>query len=124
VKFHELPVGARFRFFRRGLLLTKTGDRTYASEQAGMHQAAAPDSGVLPEDFANPEPPKAANPYGANNKVAFQKGWVWLDGAFTADQLEAVLADLKKRRPGTRKVSEHNCKHLFVGALGQVSRIN
>jgi hypothetical protein len=60
VKFHELPVGASFRFLRRGLLLTKTGDHTYVSEQAGMHQAAAPDSEVLSEDFAIPEPSKAA----------------------------------------------------------------
>ena len=50
MKFRGLPVGATFRFFRRGLLLTKTGDRTYASEQAGMHQAVDPDSEVLPED--------------------------------------------------------------------------
>jgi hypothetical protein len=98
MKFRDLPVGASFRFFRRGLLLTKTSAKTYASEQAGMHQSAVPDSEVLPEDFAIPEPPKAAAPYGESNKVAFQKGWVRLDGAFTAEQLEAVLADLKKGR--------------------------
>jgi hypothetical protein len=101
VKFHELPVGAHFRFFRRGLLLTKTGDRTYtyAPEQAGVQkQKVDPDASVLPEDeFAISGPPKEADPYGENNKVAFQKGWVRLDGAFTASQIEAVLAELKER---------------------------
>ena len=76
--------------------------RTYASEQAGMHQAAAPDSEVLPEDFAIPETPKAANPYGANNKVAFQKGWVRLDGAFTADQLVAFAGPFEEREEVVR----------------------
>jgi hypothetical protein len=67
-----------------------------------MHQAAAPDSEVLPEDFAIPETPKAANPYGANNKVAFQKGWVRLDGAFTADQLVAFAGPFEEREEVVR----------------------
>jgi hypothetical protein len=77
MKFRDLPVGATFRFFQRGLLLTKTGDRTYtySSEEAGVQQAVDPDADVLrEEDFAIPEPLKAAGPYGANNKVEIQEG--------------------------------------------------
>jgi hypothetical protein len=98
VKFRDLPVGTTFRFFRRGLLLTKTSASTYASEQAGMRQSADPDADVLPEDDVAIAQPRTADPYGDTNKVDVQKGWVRLDGVFTADQLEAILTELKKQK--------------------------
>lgn len=98
MKFRELPVGATFRFFRRGLLLTKTSASTYASQQAGVrNQAAAPDAEVMPEEIETPLPP-SADPFGETNEIEFAKKTVRLDGVFTAEQLEAVLAEMKKRR--------------------------
>lgn len=47
--FAELPVGAKFRFFRRGTVLTKTSAGGYATTGAG-EQNASPDVAVLPED--------------------------------------------------------------------------
>ena len=47
--FAELPVGAKFRFFRRGTLLTKTSEVGYTTPGAG-EQKAAPDVDVLAED--------------------------------------------------------------------------
>jgi hypothetical protein len=46
--FAELPGGAKFRFFRRGLLLTKASKNTYTA-LAGHAQKAAPDAELLPE---------------------------------------------------------------------------
>jgi hypothetical protein len=96
MKFSELKVGDRFRFFRRGTLLTKTGARGYSSDK--MHGLKAePDAEVLPEvDRAVAAATSApADPFGASNRVDFQQGYVRLDGAFRAAQLEAVLAAMK-----------------------------
>jgi len=49
VTFSELPVGAKFRLFRRGLLLTKASKNTYTA-LAGRAQKAAPDAQVLAEE--------------------------------------------------------------------------
>src|ERR1700752_1911239 len=100
MNFGDLPVGATFRFFTRGLLLTKTSDKTYATQAGDVRsQAASPDVDVLEEDL-KPSGPVAFDPYGETNKVEFQseKGWVRLDGVFNADQLEAVLANMRKRK--------------------------
>lgn len=35
MKFNELPIGALFKFFEGGSLLTKTGSRSYAAPQWG-----------------------------------------------------------------------------------------
>lgn len=35
MKFNQLPIGALFKFFEGGSLLTKTGTRTYAAPQWG-----------------------------------------------------------------------------------------
>jgi hypothetical protein len=51
----------------------------------------------LPNIFETPQPPRV-DPYGDTNKVDFQKGWVRLEGVFTAEQLKAVLAELAKRK--------------------------
>jgi hypothetical protein len=98
MKFRDLPVGATFRFFARGLLLTKTSAKTYAQEKAGLrNQSAAPDAEVIPEDL-EPGRPVVFDPYGETNEVEFQGRSVRLDGVFTVAQLEAVLADMKKRK--------------------------
>ena len=47
--FAELPVGAKFRFLRRGLLLTHASKNNYTA-LAGRAQKAAPDAEVLPEE--------------------------------------------------------------------------
>jgi hypothetical protein len=61
MNFAELPVGAKFRFWRRGRLLTKTGKTTYTGE-TGEKKESAPDVEVRPEDDDTPadppEPPK------------------------------------------------------------------
>jgi hypothetical protein len=95
MKFSELAVGDRFRFFRRGTLLTKTGAASYASNQVrGLK--AEPGADVLPE-IAEPAAAVApSDPYGASNLVEFQKDWVRLDGVFTAEQLAAVVANMKR----------------------------
>ncbi|MDN8613985.1 hypothetical protein, partial [Variovorax ginsengisoli] len=62
MQFSELPVGAKFRFFRRGLLLTKASKSTYAA-LAGHAQKAALDAEVLPEDeMLAPTAPTAPTP--------------------------------------------------------------
>ncbi|MBO9647340.1 MAG: hypothetical protein J7605_02435 [Variovorax sp.] len=96
MKFHQLPIGATFRFFTRGLLLTKTSDKTYASADSTVrNQAASPDAEVIEDSL---EPVEVTfDSYGEVNEVEFYKNAVRLDGVFTAEQLEAVLATLKKR---------------------------
>lgn len=96
MKFRELPVGATFRFFMRGHLLTKTSSTTYASESV-RSQAAKPDAEVIPEDL-EPGRPVTFDPYGETNEVDFQGRAVRLDGVFNVAQLEAVLADLRKKK--------------------------
>lgn len=58
MQFADLPVGAKFRFWRRGRVLTKTGKSTYTGE-TGEKKQSAPDVEVRPEDDdAPPEPPE------------------------------------------------------------------
>jgi hypothetical protein len=96
MKFSELAKGDRFRFFRRGTLLTKTGATTYASDKMRA-LTTEPDADVLPEtEKPTAAAPAPADPYGARNLVEFQKDWVRLDGAFTAEQLAAVLANMHR----------------------------
>ena len=60
--FSVLPVGAKFRFFRRGTLLTKTSTGGYTTPGAA-EQKAAPDVEVLAEeDMLTPAPRAAAKP--------------------------------------------------------------
>ncbi|MDM0024060.1 hypothetical protein [Variovorax saccharolyticus] len=47
--FDELPVGAKFRFFRRGMVLTKTSKGAYTRPGAD-EKKVEPDIAVLPED--------------------------------------------------------------------------
>jgi len=61
VTFSELPVGAKFRLFRRGLLLTKASKNTYTA-LAGHPQKAAPGAEVLPEDEDTPAPRATPKP--------------------------------------------------------------
>lgn len=49
MQFSELTVGARFRFFRRGTLLTKSSESGYTTPGAG-EQHAAPDVEVISEE--------------------------------------------------------------------------
>ncbi|MGO4395269.1 hypothetical protein AB4Z46_28330 [Variovorax sp. M-6] len=63
MNFSELPLGAEFRFFRRGTLLTKTSKSGYTTPGA-QEQKAAPDVEVLPEedDALAPAPHAAPKP--------------------------------------------------------------
>ena len=62
MQFSELPVGAKFRFFRRGTLLTKTSKSGYTTPGAA-EQKAAPDVEVLAEeDMLIPAPRAEAKP--------------------------------------------------------------
>ncbi|SCK49342.1 hypothetical protein VAR608DRAFT_4913 [Variovorax sp. HW608] len=98
MKFRDLPVGATFRFFTRGLLLAKTSAKTYASADSTVrNQTASPDADVI-EDALEPLAPVTFDPYGEANTVEFSKKTVRLDGVFTAEHLEAVLAEMKKRK--------------------------
>lgn len=95
MKFSDLEVGAQFRLHHRGTLLTKTGRSTYATALASDQKIAADTTVLTPEGYSSelgPEPAAAANPFGDRNKVDFQHGYVRLDGAFTPEQLEAVLS--------------------------------
>ena len=95
MKFKELAKGDRFRFFRRGTLLTKTGASTYSSDKM-RDLKAEPDAEVLPEvEQVAAIAPQPADLFGASNRVDFQQGHVRLDGTFSVAQLEAVLAALK-----------------------------
>ncbi|MDN8618767.1 hypothetical protein [Variovorax ginsengisoli] len=49
MQFSDLPVGAKFRFFRRGTLLTKTSEGGYTTPGAD-EQKAAPEVEVIPEE--------------------------------------------------------------------------
>lgn len=94
--FEELPIGATFRFYRRGGVLTKTSASTWSSALKRA-QECAPDVSVIPERIEPQEMPPE-DPYGSTNTVEFSKKAVRLDGVFDREQLEAVLAALKKRR--------------------------
>lgn len=96
MKFSELATGDRFRFFRRGLLLTKDSSSTYSSGP-GHSAKADPTAEVLPEidDEAVAEAAPPTDPFGARNRVDFQQGYARLDGSFTKAQLEAVLSAMK-----------------------------
>ena len=50
MNFADLPVFAKFRFWRRGTLLTKTSKSAYTAPSTGLEEKAAPDAEVLPED--------------------------------------------------------------------------
>lgn len=99
MKFTELGTGDRFRFFRRGLVLTKDSSSTYSSGP-GHSAKAVPNAEVLPEIDDEPDPVagQPADPFGARNRVDFQQGYVRMDGSFTKEQLEAVLAAMKGKR--------------------------
>lgn len=62
MRFSDLPVGSKFRFFRRGNVLTKTSKGCYTAPLALQEQKAAADAEVLPEDDEPvpviPAPPK------------------------------------------------------------------
>lgn len=58
MQFSELRVGAQFRFWRRGRLLTKTSKTTYTGE-TGEKKESAPDAEVRPEDDDTPAEPEA-----------------------------------------------------------------
>ena len=60
MEFSELPVGAKFRFFRRGLLLTKASNKTYTA-LAAHERKALPEAEVLPEE-EQPAPAVRAAP--------------------------------------------------------------
>jgi hypothetical protein len=58
MKFSELPIGARFRFFSRGLLHAKKTSTTYAPDDGGSASPAQPDAQVIMEA---PEPVASTN---------------------------------------------------------------
>lgn len=53
MKFGDLPIGSRFRFYSRGKVLTKADKSTYTS-LTGKPEKAAADAEVLPEDWPTP----------------------------------------------------------------------
>lgn len=59
MKFADLPVGAKFRFYRRGTLLTKTSKGGYTTPGA-QEQSSAPDVEVLPLEDSAPAGAPAA----------------------------------------------------------------
>ena len=87
MKFRELPIGAKFRFHERGPEHTKTSE-----------DQAKPDVEVIYKEPEEPTVPEPHVPTGRYNVVEFRAGEVRLDGTFTAEQLEAVLVALKKRK--------------------------
>lgn len=60
--FDELPVGAKFRFFRSGLLLTKASASTYTALASHGRKAAADVEVLAEEDMLTPGPRAAAKP--------------------------------------------------------------
>lgn len=86
MKFRELPIGAKFRFHERGPEHTKTSE-----------DQAKPDVPVVYKEPDEPTAPEPHVPTGRYNIVELGKGEVRLDGTFTADQLEAVLSQMRKR---------------------------
>jgi len=50
MNFSELPSGARFRFFSRGLLHVKVSSTSYELVTGGSPGSSSPDANVLPED--------------------------------------------------------------------------
>jgi hypothetical protein len=52
MKFSELPVGARFRFFARGLSHVKVSSSSYELVTGGTPNASSPDADVLLQDLA------------------------------------------------------------------------
>lgn len=87
MKFKELPIGAKFRFHRRGLEHTKTSEDQFPPELEVVYQ-----------EPGAPAPSAREAPFARFNRVDMVKGGVLLNGTFTADQLEAVLAALKKTK--------------------------
>ncbi|WP_431276294.1 hypothetical protein ACQ858_08575 [Variovorax ureilyticus] len=87
MKFRELPIGAKFRFHRRGLEHTKDAEDQFR-----------PDVEVVYEEPEEPNAPAPHVPTGRYNRVELLQGEARLDGTFTAEQLEAVLVALKKRK--------------------------
>lgn len=85
MKFRELPMGAKFRFHSRGPEHTKTSE-----------VQAKPDVEVVYDEPSEPAPPAPHVPTGRYNVVELGKGSVRLDGTFTPEQLEAVLAQMRK----------------------------
>jgi len=86
MKFRDLPIGAKFRFHQRGLEHTKESEDQYRPEVEVLYEEP-------PEPNSEPHVPT-----GRYNHIELLKGAVRLDGTFTAEQLEAVLAELKKRK--------------------------
>lgn len=62
MQFSELPVGAKFRFFRRGTLLTKTSKGGYTTPGAAEQKAAGDVEVLAEEDMLTPAPRAAAKP--------------------------------------------------------------
>lgn len=60
MQFSELPVGAKFRFHRRGLLRTKVSKTEYTDELGAQKTRAVPDTIVRPEEDKEPAPPTVA----------------------------------------------------------------
>lgn len=87
MKFREVPIGGKFRLHRRGLEHTKDSEDQFR-----------PDVEVVYDEPVKPNPPAPEVLTGSYNVVEIVKGAVRLDGTFTAEQLEAVLAALKKRK--------------------------
>lgn len=56
MKFAELAIGAKFRFWSRGRLLTKTSKTGYTADLTGEKAAAAADTEVRPEEDDAPLP--------------------------------------------------------------------
>ena len=95
MKFSDLPVGAQFRFYLRGRLLTKTTKRGY-TDPGGATHPADPDVEVQPEDEPEPEPAPVPEPAVAPVVVFLKdKPAVVLDGQFSAEDLERILARLR-----------------------------
>lgn len=60
MKFAELAIGAKFRFWSRGRLLTKTSKTGYTADLTGEKATAEQDTEVRPEDDDPPLAPRAA----------------------------------------------------------------
>lgn len=63
MQFSELPVGAKSRFFRRGLWLIRPSQSTYAVLAGQEHKRRAPMSRCSPRTTGSAQAPRAvANP--------------------------------------------------------------
>jgi hypothetical protein len=97
VKFGELKVGAQFRFFRRGTLLTKSGRRTYTPADSETKCPCAVDVEVIAEEIDEPAPPPEPDMPGYGGYVDFIADRVVLDGTFDLAELTRVVEELKTR---------------------------